>query len=405
MLEIATSGFRAHHEGSVPAPATLAADRWVSDPDFGGRTVHVLEYDRPASGRDEALTLQAITLMQQLANRDVHSPAVRAAAIAVIGDVGDHATPKEIADSIFRFVKLRVTYEHEADMRTPFADFAHYLYDQTLIAPSALLAMPCPEGDCVDFSMLTASLCTLFRLPTAYKTIAADPQSAAYSHVYVVVQLAPGRFYPLDTSNGPEPGAEFMLPAGKKSKLWPNPADLQRRPMIHKRYRSRLGDDSTDSGDSYDIFDNTPAPASVPYDIYNGTPTLGAPTPIYVPPSSPSPGASTFPVAQNSPGATSGAALVTPPSTSPWAVIGTAIANDASALAAPLLRQATTKAPYYITGANGAQVLYDPSTGKTINASGGVASLASLSALLTPQTLLVVGLLIAGAYLLEAPRK
>jgi hypothetical protein len=60
-----------------------------------------------------------------------------------------------------------------------------------------------------------------------------------------------------------------------------------------------------------------------------------------------------------------------PPSTSDssgWTKIFTTITNDAAAIAAPLIRQSSIQAPYYIAGANGAQILYDPSTGKTANA-------------------------------------
>lgn len=48
--------------------------------------------------------------------------------------------------------------------------------------------------------------------------------------------------------------------------------------------------------------------------------------------------------------------------------IATTLINDATSIAAPLIRQNSVQAPYYITGANGAQILYDPSTGRTANA-------------------------------------
>jgi hypothetical protein len=323
----------------------------------------VLEYDRPGSG-DEALTRQSIGVMFRLSNRDAHSPQLRAAAIAVIGDLGSQPGDKEVADAIFGYVQRTVTYEHEDEMQTPFADFARFLYDQTLIAPAALVSMPRPSGDCVDFSMLAAALCRLFGIPAAYKTIAADPDSRAYSHVYVVAQIAPGQFYPLDCSNGPAPGFEFALPKGKKSKLWPNPEDLRPAAMIrNRRAFVRLGDLTDDPGDSYG--------AAGTYDLYasdginpgyTGT-QISTDTPVYTPP------------------------VATPASSTSGAFtkIATTLINDASAIAAPLIRQSSIQAPYYITGANGAQILYDPSTGKTVNA-GAASQLASIN---SPTTMLI----------------
>jgi hypothetical protein len=323
----------------VPSPiAQTAADNWFPDPDFDGRRVHVLEYDRPASGDDEALTRQSIALMYRLANRDAYSPAVRAAVIEAVQGLDSNSTALQITDAVFAFCKAKVTYEHEADMQTPFADFGRFLYDQTLIAPAALLAMPRPSGDCVDFSMLALAMCRLCNIPAGFKTIAADPRSPAYSHVYVVAQIAPGRFYPLDTSNGPGPGFEFDLPAGKKAKFWPNPQDT-RKPaaMIHTRRPrrfSRLGSLIDDSGQS------DPSGSS------GGTDPANDPGYNVTQPGDP---------ASNS----------TP---SAWSKIATLIVNDATSIAAPLIRQNSIQAPYYITGADGAQILYDPSTGRTANA-------------------------------------
>lgn len=310
-----------------------AADNWFPDADFAGRRVHVLEYDRPGSGDDDAVTGQSIGLMQRLANRDTGTAAVSSAAQAIAAQLGSNPTPKQLADAIFAFCARTVTYQHEEDMKTQFSDLKNFAYDQTLIPPAALLAMPRPSGDCVDFSMLALALCRLYSIPAVYKTIAADKTSSAYSHVYVMAQTAPGRFYALDTSNGPGPGFEFALPAGKKEKLWPDPADLARKPMIHTvRRQARLGDLSTDAGSGEGPeYDGVPPGSQTGYE---------------------------YPAAGGSGG---------------WTRIATTIIDDATRIAAPLVRQSNIQAPYYIAGANGAQILYDPSTGKTANAGSAAA--------------------------------
>jgi len=309
-------------------------DTWAPDADFG-RTVRITEYDR-GEGDDE-LTRQSTCLMHELATHDADEPVIRAAAVAAVRQLDPGtATPQQIADAIFREAQRRVTYEDDDTLNTPSADIAGTIFDQTLISPAALLSMPRPRGNCVDFSMLVHALCRLFGLPCAYKTIAADPNSEDYSHVYAVAQIAPGNFYPLDASNAPGPGLEFDLPKGKKSKLWPNPIDLSSPPIRQRRLAGLTG--YIDATGNYQDGTN-------PDPTYGGT--VAPPDYVQGP-------ANVF--------------IATPPPAGGWTSILSTIANDASAIAAPLVRQASIQAPYYIAGANGAQILYDPSTGKTANA-------------------------------------
>jgi hypothetical protein len=233
--------------------------------------------------------------------------------------------------------------------------------------------MPQPEGDCVDFSMLTAALCSLFGMPTAFKTIAAEPGSNAYSHVYVVVELKPGAFYALDTSNGPAPGMEFDLPRGKKSRVWANPADLKRpamsitRPARHSRRRLGALDDEGN------YIPDSPSPDVIAPGTYSGG---------YTDPFAP------------------GGSLNPPASGGSFTQIATTVVNDATKLLAPIVRQSTIQAPYYIAGANGAQVLYDPSTGKTLNAGAAnqLATAGSSGTLIALGLGLVAAVVIGGVF-------
>ncbi len=310
-----------------------AAENWSFDSDFG-RSVQVSEFDRPSGADDHTVTRQTIAIMHQLANAASRTDALR----QCLPPIG--SSRQETCDRIFTWAKEHITYRHEEDLQTPFSDLSKHQYDQTLIAPTALIAMPQPEGDCVDFSMLVAAMLHAVGIRSAYRTIAADPRSPNYSHVYVMAEIAPGQLYPLDASNGPEAGAEYNLPAGKPRYTWPNPEDL----MIYRP--ARLGD-TTDSvpGDGLDPATSSDA-APAPLDLYQ----QAGVNPAYT-------------GTQYNPGGTA-------PSNSGGAFtkIATTLINDAASIAAPIIRQNSVQAPYYIAGANGAQVLYDPSTGKVVNA-------------------------------------
>jgi hypothetical protein len=190
--------------------------------------VRILEYDRPLPGTDEAVTAQSITLMQWLDDRDSESPAVFQAAWECAQTLPPNPSIERIADAAYQWAHQHVRYVHEQDMAAPFSHLDRFTYDQTLIAPAALLAMPEPIGDCPDFSMLVASILDVFGIQSYYKTIAADPNFPdLYSHVYIVVDTSQGRFHPLrhtwypeDASNAPLAGVEFAKPF--KAKIWPN---------------------------------------------------------------------------------------------------------------------------------------------------------------------------------------
>jgi hypothetical protein len=73
------------------------------------------------------------------------------------------------------------------------------------------------------------------------------------------------------------------------------------------------------------------------------------------------------------------------PATGPnpgWSGFLTNIVNDATAIAAPLIRQATAPRPYYITNPAGQSVLYNPAT-------GGVSNPTSIGSALNPTAVLL----------------
>jgi hypothetical protein len=354
----------------------------AADPDFG-RSVLITEYDRP-DDKDNDVTAQSIGLMQWLSARDSVHPAVIAAAHAAVQDaqLSPAASLDDIAQlAIFPWVKAHVRYVPESDLKTPLGHTSDFV-DQQLTPPAALLSMPEPFGDCPQFSMLTAAMCQVWRIPTAYKTIAADSRTPkVFTHVYIVAQTSPGRFVPLDTSNGPGPDLEYAHPY--KAKVWPNHRKTDKETMIRDRQQNRvtlrrlaglLGDEGDDGNTDTSYYD----PNAGIDTSFTGTQTGTLPPP-----------SSTIMTGPNvTPAQLAAMQTGSPQSSSGLSTLFTNIANDATKLVGPLVQQK----PYYITGANGAQVLFNPNTGSIMNANAaGVGGLAVAAAAIPSSTLLLAG--------------
>lgn len=330
-------------------------------PEFG-RAVRIAEYDRPMRSDDEE-TAQTVSYMDELAAADADSGAVIAAAAAALDAAGiDAAAPALCkAEAVYWWLQRTVRY-----VATPGTS---PLVDQTLISPCAVLAMPEPIGDCPQFSMLAAAIFKVLCIESRYVTIAAEPKFPdQWSHIYNTVEVFPGRWLPFDSSNGPEPGAEYARPF--KRRVWPRLSprcitkdrkeglpDMMRTSyatrgpsMRNRALRGALGDVQCDQdGNCYDsgtLVDQTgPAPDLIAPGTYAG--------------------------GYNDPYAPGGSSSSSSSSGPAW---WQTLLNDAATIGTPLLAQATRQQPYFVTSPSGQSVLYNPNTGAV---SGGATSLAS----------------------------
>lgn len=359
---------------------------------------------------DDVETAQTVLMMDELAERDAPTRTVISATLDALSAAGLDldSPPEDKARAIYWYLKRRIRY-------VPIPGTSP-LVDQTLIPPASLLAMPDPEADCPQFSMLASAMLRVCCVPSHFKTIAADPAYPdTYSHVYNVVEIENGRFLPFDSSNGPEPGAEYSSPS--KSRVWPQrnrtcTSTGRKSSMVrthtHRGFRNSalrgaLGiaflplsglrdtqcDDSgncwTDGSQVTGSYDPLPV-VSTP-----GTGVLLAPVtgPSYAPPGVQ---AQNDPIA-NAQGLANLYAGAPPPSGANAYSLATAALTDATSAAAPIIKAATQQQPYYITGPNGQAVLYNPNTGAV-----GTSASAALSSL-SPTTLLIAALLIGGLML------
>ncbi len=129
----------------IPAIASVAFD-----PSYG-RNVRVAEFDRPMMG-DDVETGQTIAYMEELSSFDAGEASVIDATHRALEEAGldMSAAPIDKAKAIFWWLKRTIRY-----VPTPGTSIN---VDQTLIAPSAMLAMKDPEGDCAQYSMLAAAM-------------------------------------------------------------------------------------------------------------------------------------------------------------------------------------------------------------------------------------------------------
>lgn len=363
--------------------------------------MQIREYDRPMS-TDDVETAQTIRYMDELATADADDPAVYIATCEALDAAGlnHHSDPLAIAQAFYWWLKRTIRY-----VPTPGTS---PLVDQTLIAPTATLAMPEPIGDCPQFSMLAAAMFRVCCIPCLYVTIAAEPRAPEqWSHVYNTVEVYPGVFLPFDSSNGPEPGAEYAQPF--KRRVWPsiNPSHCRGKETATQMVRAakqngarggmrnralrnglgRMGDIQCDSdGNCYDTTAGTlvysPTDASTASggvagdQIPSGTYATGY-TDQYAPGGSLNP---SLPSAAPAPASSN---------------IFSTLINDAASIGTSLIKASTQQKPYYITGANGQQVLYNPNTGATVGT-----GLSSVS-----PTVLLFGALGIGALFLLGGKK
>jgi hypothetical protein len=348
-------------------------------PEFG-RPVSIREFDRPMLSDDHE-TAQTVSYMDELASADSNDRAVIAATAEALQQAGidERADPLEKACAVYWWLKRTIRY-----VPTPGTS---QLVDQTLITPTALLAMEEPIGDCPQFSMLAAAMFRVLCMDSLFVTIAAEPAFPdQWSHIYNTVEVCPGQYLPFDSSNGPAPGAEYAKPF--KRRVWPRitpgkcrtkegGTDMMRsaygRPgrvgMRNHSLRGTIGDLACDqdgncfdtsTGETLTTSGDAPDPSTLPSPLGTNFPaTLAANAAALNPPAG-----SLSPLPANP---TSSNVLTT-------------LFNDLAQVATPIVKAATTPQPYYITNAQGQQVLYNPATGQVVS------SLSTIS-----PTMLVIG--------------
>jgi hypothetical protein len=200
---------------SIIEPGIWPTPRPVSTPRFPAGATRLQIVPRPA--QDDTATADTAGIMAHVVRQDSQAPAIAQATAAAIAGIPAADTAGQLL-AIFRWIKARVTFSEDADLARQLQGYEGDPNDtEVLIRPVDLLRMTPPQGDCDDFSMLAAAMMRAAGMSVALVTIAADPASPNYSHVYAMAHTAAGNIA-MDTSHGPRPA--WFAPATGKAHTW-----------------------------------------------------------------------------------------------------------------------------------------------------------------------------------------
>jgi len=153
-----------------------------------------------------------IQKMAALARSNAEHPTVIAAVKDATQSLLPTATDREICTAIFYWIKDHVQFVEDETLNQVALGMSEYdaIDTELLIAPSYLLSMQHPMGDCDDFSTLCAAMLLVLRFKVAFVTIAADQSEPnRLSHVYVKVWMEDeNKGMYLDCSHGAFPDWE-----------------------------------------------------------------------------------------------------------------------------------------------------------------------------------------------------
>ncbi len=172
-------------------------------PDFGSMVNY--EFEQVPDDPDTQVRL-AVQKVVGFILEDASSPIIqRNAALAAQG--GDPI--QGVWDQVKPFIKFKQDADIAADLQT--SDKRKWNVIESFIRPvdQAMLIQKMGQGveDCDGFVLYAACLLTALGVPCSLATVAAEPDSRDFSHIYVVA-YPQGKRIPMDTSHGPQPGWE-----------------------------------------------------------------------------------------------------------------------------------------------------------------------------------------------------
>ena len=149
----------------------------------------------PIADDPDTQVAQTIATMRRYAVEDSASPAIISQARDAVKESGGG----DPVSAVWQYVKARMRFVQDAETGAGMQAQVNDAIVEVLIRPRDMHTWN--QGDCDDFVTYGASLLIALGVPVAFATVAADPQSRDYTHVYLVVYPL-GVRTPLDLSHG-----------------------------------------------------------------------------------------------------------------------------------------------------------------------------------------------------------
>jgi len=188
---------------SAAAPASASLKRIAAAPG------PVVAEEVEASDDNDTATTQTVDMMARYIREASRDPYLRYLASGACHLFArDRTDPYSAAWSVFWFLKHRIRRVlDEGIMLRIGRPNEHDL----LTDPRVLLRSKDAQEDCDGFTMAALALLTSIGVPACMVTVACDrKEPGRWSHVFTMVRLPDGNWFPIDCSHGPQPG--WMVP-------------------------------------------------------------------------------------------------------------------------------------------------------------------------------------------------
>jgi hypothetical protein len=152
-------------------------------------------------------TVDTVSEMNKIVRQAVGSDVLLSACYAA-GALRSYSE-RVCAEAIWHWIKLTIKFVTDEQTMLAMGIPIEHPTKELLISPTTLLAMPNPQGDCDDFSMLAKAMLNTCGIKASFITIKADEKDPhVWSHIYVKAYFADGSSMPMDCSHGLWPGWE-----------------------------------------------------------------------------------------------------------------------------------------------------------------------------------------------------
>jgi hypothetical protein len=167
----------------------------------------------PIADDPDTQVAQTIATMRRYAVEDSTSPAIISQARDAVKESGGG----DPVSAVWQYVKARMRFVQDAETGAGMQAQVNDAIVEVLIRPRDMHTWM--QGDCDDFVTYGAALLIALGVPVAFATVAADPQTRDYSHVYLIAYPL-GVRTPLDLSHGQYIGWETDARGGRMRE-WP----------------------------------------------------------------------------------------------------------------------------------------------------------------------------------------